>query len=396
MKHTIQVNKKNTTEHIIQLDQYLPINITKLPNNTAYKIHNTPIITTTTQTLKKQTIQTIRQKNKNITEEIILLIIENTTTNNIKLLVETIKENPLITIHQCKQDKITRILQQLLKTYTPETNKPVTTHDKTLYHDNTAIKTYKNKEYLQLIKEILNTNKELTLQQAEYQAQKTYYQYISYDKTNHNYKITINQKTYSTHKKLTNAIQERNIQTNKTEPEEETLCQNNITTLEPLPPTPWNNRIHNIPQEHNKYKTRHKTRHNNPDTINIIHQRKTDPTTILKTQKPDRNLNITKNLYKIIRIRNKREQQYYETQDIYEARYIRDKLEQHSYDKTIIPYYEQQYKYDKKEYQQTYKKQYHTIDYYQNTTTKLKQTTGTKEKYQRQQINKNTNTTRHQ
>ena len=396
MKHTIQVNKKNTTEHIIHLDQHLPINITKLPQHVAYKIHNTPIITTTTQTLKKQTIHTIRQKNKKITEETILLIIENTSTNNIKLLVETIKENPLITILQCKQDKITRILQQLLKTYTPETNKPVTTHDKTLYHDNTAIKTYKNKEYLQLIKEILNTNKELTLQQAEYQAQKTYYQYISYDKTNHNYKITINQKTYSTHKKLTNAIQERNIQTNKTEPEEETLCQNNNTTLEPLPPTPWNNKIHNIPQEHNKYKTRHKTRHNNPDTINLIHQRKTDPTTILNTQKPNRNLNITKNLYKIIRIRNKKEQQYYETNDIYKARYIRDKLEQHSYDKTIIPYYEQQYKYDKKEYQQTYKKQYQTIDYYQNTTTKLKQTTGTKEKYQRQQINKNTNTTRHQ
>lgn len=397
MKHTLTINNKNKTEHIIHLDQHLPINIKPLPQHITYQIHNTPILTTTTKTLTKQTIKQILQKGKTITQPTHLIIIQNTKHNNTRLQTKTIKENPQLTIHQTTPKNLHNTLQQILKKHTPTTNKPVTTRKNTLYHNNTPIKTYKNKEYLTQIKEILNNNTTLTLQEAEYQAQKKYYQYISYDKTNQNYKITLNKKTHSTHKKLEHAIQERNLQKNNTkEKEEETLCQNNYTPLEPLPPTPWNNNIHNTKKEHNKYKTRQKTRHNNPDTINHLHKNTTDHTTILNIQKPNRNINTTKNTYTITRKRNKTEQQYYKTHDIYQARYIRDKLEQHNYDKTIIPYYEQQYQHDKKIYQESYNKKYQTIDYYQTTTTKLKQTTSTKEKYQRQQINKNTNTTRHQ
>lgn len=61
MKHTIHVNNKNLAEHIIHLDQHLPINIKPLPHTIAYKIQDTPIITTTTQTLQKETITSLRQ-----------------------------------------------------------------------------------------------------------------------------------------------------------------------------------------------------------------------------------------------------------------------------------------------------------------------------------------------
>lgn len=93
MKHTIQVNNTNTTEHIIHLDQHLPINIKQLPNTVAYQIQNTPILTTTTQTLEKTHTNTIRQKNKTITTQTILIIIQN--TNKLpNLQINTITENP--------------------------------------------------------------------------------------------------------------------------------------------------------------------------------------------------------------------------------------------------------------------------------------------------------------
>jgi len=54
MKHTITVNQENLTEHIIHLDQHLSITIQPLPRHIAYKIQDTPIITTTTKTLQKK------------------------------------------------------------------------------------------------------------------------------------------------------------------------------------------------------------------------------------------------------------------------------------------------------------------------------------------------------
>ena len=67
MKHTITLNQANAMEHVIYLDKYLPLEIKKLPPEMAYKIHNTPIYTTTAITLKKQSLHDIRQKNNNIT-----------------------------------------------------------------------------------------------------------------------------------------------------------------------------------------------------------------------------------------------------------------------------------------------------------------------------------------
>ena len=352
MKHTIQVNNKNRPEHIIHLDQHLPITIQPLPRHIAYKIQNTPIITTTTRTLQ----------------------------------TETIKENPQITIHNTTPQKLTQTLQELLTNMTPQKEQPITTRGYTLYHDKTPIKTYTNQEYLQLIQKTLTTNPQLTLQQAEYQAQKEYYKYISYDKTNHLYKLTLNKKTTSTHTKLTHAIQEKQTRTNNTEPEEETLCQKQDTQLEPLPPTPWNNTQHHITREHNKYQTTKKTTHNNPDTITYLEKTRTTRTTILNTQKPDRNITHTKNTYTILKKQDKKLNKYYRTHDKTQARYIRDKLEQHQYDKTIIPTYEQQYKKEKKQYQKTYNKKYQTIDYYQTITINIYPNNTIKEKYQQQRI----------
>lgn len=63
MKHTLTINNKNTTEHIIHPDhQEVPLTIKPLPHNVAYQIQDTPIHTTTTQTLQENTIQQIRQK----------------------------------------------------------------------------------------------------------------------------------------------------------------------------------------------------------------------------------------------------------------------------------------------------------------------------------------------
>ena len=169
MIHTIQVNKTNKTEHIIHLDQHLPINIKTLPSNVAYQIQDTLIHTTTTRTLQENTIQQIRQKNKHIRHKTILIIIQD-TKHTPKTRIETIKENPLITIHHTTPEKLTNTLRQILKTHTPQTKKPVHTKNNTLYHDNKAIKTYKNNEYLQHIQQTLTNNPEQTLQQAEYQA----------------------------------------------------------------------------------------------------------------------------------------------------------------------------------------------------------------------------------
>jgi len=391
MKHTIKINTKNNTQHIIHLDQHLPITITKLPPNQAYQIQDTPIHTTTTQTLNQQTIHQIRQKNKQITQPTHILIIQNTTkTPHTK--IQTIQENPMITTHTTKKQNITKTLQKKHNTLTPPPEKPTTTQDNTLYHNNTPIKTYKNKEYLTHIKNILNNNPTLTLQQAEYKAQQKYYQYISYDKKNQTYKLTIPHKHTSTHKKLEHAIQEKNTLNNTQDKEEETLCQNNHTTPEPLPPTPWNNKQHNTPRKHNKYHTQHDTKHNNPDTTQIINTRKTQKTQILNTTKPDRNINKkTKNTYRIQKTKNNKKKTYYTTKNKTQARYIRDKLEQNQYQLTPkqIKKYQQQYQNEKQEYKQQYQEKYKTIDYYQQTTTKLTQQKNKKTQYQQNQIKKN-------
>jgi len=381
MKHTIQVNRENLTEHVIHLDEHLPITITSLPHTIAYQIHDTPVLTTTTSTLENETLKSIRQKSKQITTPTQLIIIQD-NTHNTKLETETIKENPQITVHHTTPETMTQTLQKILTQLTPEPEQPVTTRKYTLYQDNTPIKTYRNMEYLSLIQETLNTNPELTLQQAEYRAQKQYYKHISYDKHNHLYKLTLNNKTTSTHPKLSHAVQEKNTQQNQTEHEEETLCQNSDKKLEPLPPTPWTNTQHHIKREHNKYQTTKKTSHNNPDTITHLEKQQTNKNIILNTQKPDRNITRTKNTYTIQKKQNKKLNRYYKTHDKYRARYIRDKLEQHNYNKTIIPEYEKQYPREKQQYKQTYKKKYRTIDYYTQTKTKLYQENTIKEKYQ--------------
>ena len=92
MKHTITINQKSAIEHVIYLDNHLPLTIKKLPTNMAYKIHNTPIYTKTTRTLNKLTIQKIRQKNKNITTPVHLIIIKN-TPHIPRIQIQTIKEN---------------------------------------------------------------------------------------------------------------------------------------------------------------------------------------------------------------------------------------------------------------------------------------------------------------
>ena len=159
-----------------------------------------------------------------------------------------------------------------------------------LNKSNYTIKIYKNNEYLQYIQQTLTQKPTQTLQQAEYQAQKTYYKHITYDKTNHNYKLTLKQKTISNHKKLTHALQEKQLQLTRQEQDEETLCHTNNTKTTTLPPTPWNNPLHNMKKDHQKYLTQHQTYHNNPDTITHLHQNNTPRQTILNTQKPDRNI----------------------------------------------------------------------------------------------------------
>lgn len=398
MKHTLTINTKNTPEHIIHLDQQkIPLTIKPLPPHTAYSIQNKAILLTTTQTLQHHSPQRIRQKNKKIRQKTYLIIIKNTKTIPMTI-IETIKEHPLIKTYTTTKEKLTTLLKQIIQENTPPTKqKTKTKHNKkgyTLYHDNTPIKTYKNKEYAEQITKILNTQPTLTLQEAEYKAQRQYYKNISYDKTNKNYKITLKQKTINTHKKLKHAIQERNLQKTNTEQEEETLCHKQTkNNTEPLPPTPWNNTLRQTKKEHNKYQTRKNkktTTHNNPDTIKLIHDKKITPTTILNTIKPDRNIKTKNNTYQITTNKNKKFKIYYNTPDKTEARYIRDKLEENQYDTTQIPTYQQQYTHDKKQYQKTYKQKNKIIDYYQNTKTKLTTQHDRKEQYQQHQIQQNT------
>jgi len=397
MKHTITINNKNTSEHIIHLDvEKVPLTIKPLPHNTAYQLQNTPILTTTTKTLNKQTIQQIRQKNKHILQKTILIIIKNTTKTP-KTKIETIQENPMISIHTTTQEKLPTTLKQIIQTNTPTTTQPITIQDNknqtyTLQHDNKPIKTYHNKQYTTLIQKTLTNNPEQTLQQAEYQAQRQYYKHITYDKTNHNYKLTLNNKTKSIHKKLQHAIQERNLQTQKTGQDEETLCQKTDTTPQPLPPTPWNNPQHHIKKDHHKYLTQHQTYHNNPDTTTHIHTKNTPRQTIQNIQKPDRNITQIKNTYQIIKTKNKKTTTYHTTKDKNEARYIRDQLEQNNYKQKDITHYQIRYQYNKKEYQT----KYHIIDYYQKTTTKLTTQKNIKEEYQQYLLQQHNRTTKHQ
>ena len=158
-----------------------------------------------------------------------MLIIKNTThIPQIQILI--IKENPQISTYLTTQENVHTVLKKLLRKYTSKTHKKVTIKEPTLYHDNKPIKTYKNTEYLQLICQNLTKNPYQTLQQAHYKAQQKYYQHITYDKHNRNYKLTINNQTISTHKKLTHVIQEKQIRQKNTQ-EEETLCQKQDTNI---------------------------------------------------------------------------------------------------------------------------------------------------------------------
>lgn len=396
MKHTITINEENTTEHILHLDQHLPLTIHKLPSYQAYSIRDTPIYTTTTMTLNHNTINEIRQKNKHITRQTHMIIIQNTTkTPTTK--IETIQENPLITTHTTTLEELAQTLKTLLEQLTPATDKPVTTREYTIYHDKTRIKTYTNKKYLQQIRETLNQDTTLTLQEAEYRAQQKYYQYISYDKHNQQYKLTIPGQPTTTHKKLKHALQEKNTITHDKEKDEETLCQNNTTLIEPLPPKPWNNKIHNIPIIHKKYQTKQETKHNNPDTVHITNQRQTRQIIILNTIKPDRNINRkSETTYRIQKTRSNKNTTYYTTKNRQQARYIRDQLEQNQYNTTQIPVYEQQYKTIKEEYNKQYENKYQVIDYYKNTTTKLTQKHDRKNQYQEHRLQQHNRTTKHQ
>ena len=102
MKHTIQVNNKNQAEHIIHLDQHLPINIKPLPRHIAYQIQDTPLITTTTSTLQKETIKSILQKIKHITIPTHLIIIQNGHNENLKLQTRNTDKTTKSTTRQRK------------------------------------------------------------------------------------------------------------------------------------------------------------------------------------------------------------------------------------------------------------------------------------------------------
>lgn len=112
MKHQITINQENKTQHIIHLDQHLPIKIKPLPKTVAYQIKDTQILATTTKTLLQTKINTIRQKNKTITQRIHMIIIRNTEIIP-EIQIQTIKENPQITIHTTKPNEITIMLQKI-------------------------------------------------------------------------------------------------------------------------------------------------------------------------------------------------------------------------------------------------------------------------------------------
>lgn len=393
MKHTITINQENNIAHIIHLDQEnLPIIIKKLPKTVAYIIQNKPILTTTTKTLKNLTIKEIRQKNKTITKPTHLIIIKNTKENQ-HLKTETIRENPQITIHESTPKTIHKTLQEIYEKLTPKKETPNILNETKLNQKHGKIKSYQNTEYAQIIIKKLNNNPELTLQEAEYQAQKQYYRHISFDKTNKTYKLTINRKTINRYHKLTHALQEKQIRTENTDHEEETLCQNQENNTQPLPPTPWNNTMHQLYKNHNKYTTtKHENspKYNNPDVATYTKQKKVNHTQIRNIQKPQRNISQKKNLYHITKQKQKQQKTYYKTHEKMLAMYIRDKLEENNYQlrSSEITEYEKQYITEKEEYTKQYKELYMTLDYYKLETTKIKQKQTYKEQYQLEQIKK--------
>ena len=393
MKHTITINQENNPSHIIHLDQKkIPITIKKLPKTIAYQIQNIPILTTTTKTLQKLTITQIRQKNKTITRPTHVIIIENTKTKE-HLKIETIKENPQIIIHTSSPEGLHETLKEIQKSLTAEEETQIKLKNTILYQKCKKIQEYQNSEYAQTITEKLNNNPELTLQEAEYQAQKEYYKHINFDKTNQTYKLTLNKKTINRYQKLTHALQEKKIRTNNKDTEEETLCQNPEDNRDPLPPKPWNNTIHQLYKNHNKYATtkyENTPKYNNPDVATLTKQRKINPTMIRNIQKPLRNINGKNNLYKITKQKEKKHKTYYKTNKKTLAMYIRDKMEENSYRLTPneIRDCEKQYLREKEEYKRQHYEQYKIIDYYRIQTVKLKQKVTYKERYQMEQIKK--------
>ncbi len=393
MKNTITINPDNNTAHIILLDrENVPITIKKLPKTVAYKIQNVPILTTTSETLKKLTINEIRQKNKTITKPTHVIIIENSKERQ-HLKTETIKENPQITVHATTPGKLPETLLKIHEKLTPKNDIQIKLNETGLYQKNRKIKTYPNTEYAETIMEKLRDNPELTLQEAEYRAQKEYYKHISFDKTNQTYKLTINSKTINRYQKLTHALQEKEIRTKNTDCEEETLCQNQENNTDPLPPTPWNNPIHQLYKSHDKYTTtKHENtpKYNNPDVAIMVKMRKTEETKIRNIQKPHRNLTQKKKTYHITKQKNKQQKTYYKTGEKMLAMYIRDKLEENNYQlkKDEITPYENLYIKEKENYKKDYLEQYKTIDYYNLQTTKLKKKRTYKEQYQLIQIKK--------
>ena len=396
MKHTITINQENNPSHIIHLDQKkIPLTIRKLAKTVAYQIQDTPIVTTTTETLKNLTITEIRQKNKTITKPTHIIILENTKERQ-HLKIETIKENPLITVHETSPPRLHETIKEIHNMLTPPTETPVTLKNNILYHENRKIKTYDNTEYAQTITKKLNHNPELTLQEAEYQAQKEYYKHISFDKINQTYKLTINRKTINRYRKLTHALQEKRIRTDNTDYEEETLCQNQENNTQPLPPKPWNNTIHQLYKNHNKYTTtKHENtaKYNNPDVATVIKQRKINHTWIRNIQKPLRNITQNKNTYHITKQKDKKQKTYYKTKEKLLAMYIRDRLEENNYQLTAaeIIEHEKQYTLKKEEYERQIMEQYRVIDYYQEQKTKLVHKNSFKEVYQILELKKKKN-----
>lgn len=317
MKDSIIINQRNNISHIIHLDQEkIPITIKKLPKTVAYMIQNVPILTTTTKTLQNLTITQIRQKNKTITKPTHIIILKDKKTME-KIKIETIKENPLITIHLSTPEKLHERLKEILERLTPENENQIKLKDTKLYQKCRKIKEYQNTEYAQSIAEILNNNPELKLQEAEYKAQKEYYKHISYDKRSRTYKLTLNRKTINRHNKLIHALQERRLRTDNTEDEEETLCQKEENNTQPLPPPPWLNPMHQLYKNHNKYTTtRHENtpKYNNPDVATLVRMKKTSDIWVKNVQKPLRNIIKKKNTYHITKHKNKQQHTYYRTE----------------------------------------------------------------------------------
>ena len=341
------------------------------------------------------TITQIRQKNKTITRPTHIIIIENTKRRE-QLKIETIKENPQITLHTSTPEELHETLKKIQRTLTPEQETQIKLKDAILYQKDRKIKEYRNSGYAQIILQKINNNPELTLQEAEYQAQKEYYKHISFDKINQTYKLTINRKTINRYRKLTHALHEKHIRTNNTDTEEETLCQSIENNTQPLPPRPWNNPLHQLYKNHNKYTTtKHENtaKYNNPDVATVIKQRKINHTWIRNIQKPLRNITQNKNTYHITKQKDKKQKTYYKTKEKLLAMYIRDRLEENNYQLTAaeIIEHEKQYTLKKEEYERQIMEQYRVIDYYQEQKTKLVHKNSFKEVYQILELKKKKN-----